>query len=203
MTLGHFGLLRASEFTIPSQGKFDPCIHLTMSDVTFHQIENGSPYMVVFIKRSKTDLYKQGAKIHVGCSKQKVCAYCAMLEYIKLASASGKNGPMPLFQFQTGAVLTKHLLVQQTRLYLSLAGIAPDRFTSHSYRLGGASAMASAGMADWEIKLGGRWRSDTYQRYIKAPPNLLVSFAERMATPLLQNSHYQQRNPYINNIFKI
>ena len=157
--------------------------------------------MSVLINASKTDKYSKGTHIYIGCSKHPVCAYCAMQSYVESWPAVKRSTRLvPLFQLQAGAVLSKSLLVQQTKLYLSIIGINPSSYSGHSFRIGGATSMASAGMGDWEIKLGGRWTSDTYQRYIRAPPSLMAGFASRMVTT--SKSAHTFRNPYIHNIFK-
>ena len=106
----------------------------------------------------------------------------------------------PLFKFSNGALLTRHLLLQQTRLYLTLLGIPCDTYSGYSYRIG-ATSLASAGMTDWEIKLGGRWSSDVYQRYTRLPPSMLASFAKPMVPSPSSNRQFLPRNPYINYLF--
>ena len=200
MTLGHFGLLRASEFTVPSQGGFDPKLHLQKGDIEFTTLDNGQECMRVFIKTSKTDKFRNGVNLYLGCSQFTVCALCAMKDYLGPNIGNSDLGS-PLFKFSNGALLTRHLLLQQTHLYLTLLGISCDSYSGHSYRIGGATSMASAGMTDWEIKLGGRWSSDVYQRYIRVPPSMLASFAKRMVPSPSFNRQFLPRNPYINNLF--
>ena len=50
ITLGFFGLLRVSEFTVPNQHGFNPDQHLSTKDITMRRDS-----MVVVIKKSKTD----------------------------------------------------------------------------------------------------------------------------------------------------
>ena len=50
ITLGIFGLLRVSEFTVPNQHGFNPGQHLTTKDITMRRDS-----MVVVIKKLKTD----------------------------------------------------------------------------------------------------------------------------------------------------
>ena len=50
ITLGFFGLLRFSEFTVPNQHGFNPDQHLNAKDITMRKDS-----MVVVIKKSKTD----------------------------------------------------------------------------------------------------------------------------------------------------
>jgi hypothetical protein len=48
-----------------------------------------------------------------------------------------------------------------------LYGFNGDRFSSHSIRIGGASALAAAGAPSWVIQLTGRWKSLAFLQYIR------------------------------------
>ena len=199
MTIGHFGLLRASEFVIASQGKFSAEKDLSLGDVEFHDLEK-SKYISLLIKRSKTDKRNQGFKVLIGCTEQKVCAYCAMKSFFTERMLFEKDKDQPLFLYKNGVVLSRHILRENTELYLSLIGVDSKQYSGHSYRIGGATTMAAAGMSDWEIKLSGRWSSSAYQRYIRTPSSLVIGFARRM-TSVPSMSVFQMRNSYIQNIF--
>ena len=131
-----------------------------------------------------------------------VCAYCAMKDYYNITcnKVTSYTYGRPLFIFDNGLCLSRHLLIRYTKLYLILTGIDAKLYSGHSFRIGGATSAAAAGMADWEIKVLGRWTSDTYHRYIRTPTSLLVGFANRM-TQTIPNTLYNHQNPYIANIF--
>ena len=179
MTLGFYGLLRAAEFTVPSQTKFNPSLHLTINDVSLRLSDSGTRFMSVMIKASKTDKTCKGYLVHIGCSGKQVCAVCAMSSY--LASKYHKFGDSgPLYKFINGTVLTKPLFVTMTRTYLAMIGVNPAKYTGHSYRVGGATTAAEAGLNEWEIKLMGRWSSNAYQTYIKTSVDTIINFSPRI-----------------------
>ena len=180
MTLGFFGLLRAAEFTVPSQSKFNTGIHLTMNDVSLRTADNDTKFMSVNIKMSKMDKTCKGYLVHIGCSNDIVCAVCAMISYLSCKSPRSSSASKPLFTFTNGTILTKSMLVNLTRTYLAKIGVDPERYTGHSYRVGGATSGAEAGLSDWEIKIMGRWSSECYQRYIKASVSKIIGFSARM-----------------------
>ena len=180
-TLAHFALMRAAEFTVPSQYSFTSNNHLVNSDVQFKLLDSNLKYMVVHLKQSKTDSKGNGIDIYIGCTGTTVCAYCAMVQFVSLKRHN--NDPLsPLFVFSNGALVTKSLLTKTIKLYVVRIGLDPDKYSGHSFRSGGATTMASNNFADWEIKLGGRWTSEAYQRYIRTPVPQLIQFAKRMAT---------------------
>jgi hypothetical protein len=41
------------------------------------------------------------------------------------------------------------------------------QYTLHSGRIGGATALAAAGLSDSAIKAAGRWKSDAIERYVR------------------------------------
>ena len=51
---------------------------------------------------------------------------------------------------------------------LSLINVDPTPYSSHSMRHGGATNLAERGVPDYVILAVGRWRSDSYLRYIQA-----------------------------------
>lgn len=175
MTLGFFGLLRASEFTVPSQASFCNDKHLTVSDVSLRSSHSNDTFMSVRVKSSKTD--SKGFILHIGCSQHTVCAVCAMTDYLNTRAMSGSD---PLFLFDNDTILSRSILVSTTRSYLAMCGIDPEKYTGHSYRVGGATSAAEAGLSDWEIKAMGRWNSECYHRYIKASIIKVIGFASRM-----------------------
>ena len=64
--LGFFGFLRAGEFTVNCA--FDPSIHLTVQDLQVDAEVNPSS-LRVRIKSSKTDPFRQGCFIYLGCGQ--------------------------------------------------------------------------------------------------------------------------------------
>ncbi|KAJ3233174.1 hypothetical protein HDU78_006634, partial [Chytriomyces hyalinus] len=42
----------------------------------------------------------------------------------------------------------------------------PAHYTSHSFRIGGATAAANLGYTEYEIQVLGRWHSDAYMTYL-------------------------------------
>ena len=199
MTLAHYGLLRAAEFTVNST--YDHNVHLSLADVSFHNDEQGTGYLKIYIKRSKTDKRNQGFYLHIGCSTTNVCAYCAMVQYYNATNCTcNSTSTRALFVFSNGAFLSRSSFINQVKLYLALAGIDTTHYSAHSFRIGGATTAAAAGLSDWEIQILGRWSSNTYQRYIRTPTAVLVGFAHRM-TQQHYKSIYNIRSPYVKNVF--
>jgi hypothetical protein len=181
MTLGYFGCLRASEFTVTEGHHFTPKVHLAMQDVAMN---NHPPhYMVIRIKRSKTDKLNEGFDIYIPCTNNAVCGFCAITQMLHRRIQLGltMSTQAPLFMFRSGIAITRTLFVQQTRLWLAGLGIDGTKYSGHSFRAGSATtAAAAAGMPDWQIKLLGRWKSDCYQTYIRTPVSQRLGFGYKL-----------------------
>ena len=71
MTLAHFALLRASEFTIAQN--FNSEMHLCLKDIKMCKLS--IPTTAVLIKRSKTDHFNAGFNAYLGCTETEVCSF--------------------------------------------------------------------------------------------------------------------------------
>ena len=88
----------------------------------------------------------------------------------------------PLFLHNNHLPLTCSHMVNSTKLHIATLGLQTDQYSGHSYRIGGATDAANSGLSDWEIKLMGRWSSDAYLGYIRAPTSLLADLTRRMTS---------------------
>lgn len=171
-----FGFLRSGEATVQTQTAYDPSIHLSISDVSIDSQVNPQT-IVIGIKASKTDPFRQGASVYLGRTDSDLCPVAALLSYI---SARGlRSGP--LFIFQDGTPLTRQALVREIRSALSTVGVDPAPYSGHSFRIGAATTAAAKGVEDAVIKTLGRWQSAAYQQYVQLPRSSLAAIARRLA----------------------
>ena len=179
-------LTRAGEITAPERGSFDQRAHLTFKDVMVDNADK--PRMItVTIKASKTDQFREGVDIHLGWTGQKLCPVAAVLAYL----VRRKEGPGPLFRFEDGRPLTRTRLVQEVKRALEEAGTSSTRISGHSFRIGAATTAAEYGVEDSAIRVLGRWRSNTFQRYIRRDRANLAGLAKKLAgrNPEVQEGH--------------
>ena len=145
-----FGFLRSSEL-----------LALQHSDVT-----RRTEGYYLSIKASKTDPFRWGATVVLSSSTNTILCPVAALDHFLAASPSGQG---PVFCFSSGAPLTRPRLNALIRELAVRSGVPPERYSSHSFRIGAASTAAAAGIPDWKIQALGRWSSDCYRRYIRLP----------------------------------
>ena len=175
--VGFFAFLRAGEMTVPSEGGYDPEVHLNMGDVAVD--DPREPTLIQLrIKQSKTDPFRLGVKVVVGRTGTSLCPVAALLDYLR----SRGTGEGPLFRYQDGRCLTRQRLVVALREGLSEAGIEQEKYCSHSLRIGAATTAAKKGMGDAVIKTLGRWESVAYQQYVRIPSEQLASYSAVLAS---------------------
>ena len=171
VTLAFFGLLRVSKYTSPTRASYDPAHTLLYSDIFLT-----SPLRVaaIRIKASKTDPFKSGCIVRVGVIQDDVCPVTALHRY----HSSHLSCQGPLYVFSSSVFLTRNHI---TSLLRTCFPNAPT-INSHSFRIGGASAAASAGVANSTIQILGRWTSDAYRRYICISDDLACDLTRRVAS---------------------
>ena len=169
-TLAFFGLLRVSEYTSPTTSRYDPEWHLLVSDVTVNAVRR---LAYVRIKASKTDPFRESAIVRVGVSGSELCPVSALVRYLRVR----RRGVGPLFVFRDGRFLTRRHMVS---LIGSALGVGVN-LNTHSFRIGGASALANAGVPAYQIQLIGRWKSDAFLEYIRLSDSYVSETAARMS----------------------
>ena len=177
ITMGFYGFLRGGEFTTQSSHTYQPALHLLRQDLTL------SPgHYSILIKGSKTDPYRATTTVMVAATGTATCPVKAMKAFLR--ATRHNRADRPLFTLSTGKYLTRHALTDAIRTLLLATGLTPEqaaRYSSHSLRIGAATAAAAAGLPTWLIQTAGRWRSDAYKRYIRAPKRALLTVAPALA----------------------
>ena len=129
----------------------------------------------VNIKSSKTDPFRVGCVIYVGCGNSVICPVAALGNFLVL------RGPSPgqLFCFADGRPLTRQQLSSMVQSILHSAGYHGS-YLGHSFQIGAATTAAAQRVPDHLIKALGRWSSDAYQQYIHTPIGILTQVSSQL-----------------------
>lgn len=103
-TLAFFGFLRCSELTITAN--FNPTIHPTISDLTWHDKETIS----FFIKQSKTDQTRKGHSIFIFSIPSPTHPFQTLLAFIHYRRTQETNPLAPLFTDDANRPVTRFLV---------------------------------------------------------------------------------------------
>lgn len=168
MAFAFFGMLRASEYTVSHTSHFTPNSTLLCEDISLVV-----DCIHIFIKSSKTDPFRSGVSIRIGRTGGGCCPVAAFASFRALRS----RWTGPLCSFADGSFLTRQRL--SSILQECFPGV---NINTHSFRIGGASAAAAAGIPDSTIQILGRWSSDAFLRYLRFDDVHIVSFSSSMAS---------------------
>ena len=87
---------------------------------------------------------------------------------------------VPLFRIPgTREPLRTNQIMAVTRRLMSSIGENPAQFGTHSYRIGGATALFAQGADPTVIRTMGRWSSDIYKLYVRASFERCVEWTRR------------------------
>ena len=154
--------------------RFDELSNLKLSD-----IELFDSHMKVFLEKSKTDQFREGAWVVVSATGRATCPVDMMRRYLESTKSGSVDGndfvfrPLTFCKSQKSYKLRKgHVSYSRCREIfkeaLEAIGVNSKQFGLHSLRAGGATAAAQIGVPDRLFRRHGRWASDSSKdRYIK------------------------------------
>ena len=153
-----YGFLRCSEFCSRTYA-FNPLIDLSISDLEFH-----AHHFSINLKHSKSDAFSKGVTVIITETNTDLCPFSSMSRYLRCRPSAAANEP--LFMTDAGKVMSGPWFCTRLRLLCQACGLAPDRYTSHSFRIGAATAAASKVPVS-TLKALGRWSSAAYESYVR------------------------------------
>jgi len=170
--VGTYGLLRSGEmFPDASLGQ----VGLRWSDVVATKDR-----LSLRLATSKTDPWRKGATVELFRNNTMTCPLKAWHNYAN-HFATKPNPDENLFLNQERKPVNKTWIVAYLREVITKLGLNPSHYSGHSFRKGGATSLADAGVQDSVIKEMGRWKSGAYQLYIGANPTNNFKASMRMA----------------------
>ena len=154
LVLSFMGFLRFSELS-----------NLKRSDFILH-----NTHMLIFIQKSKTDIYRKGYWFHLAKLNSNLCPLDLTKRYFVLTGID-KQSDKYIFRgienSKNGQKLRKidkplsYTTVRgQVLDFLANIGLDPKKFGLHGLRSGRASAAANFGVNDRLFKKHGSWKSD-------------------------------------------
>ena len=177
--LAWFGMLRPSEYMLtPGHPEFDPSRHMRAGDIELfrgsklisHTDTQEATHMTVNVKQSKSDWQRLGATLTIGAIGGQDCPVACMQRYLR-AQRPAREGPLfPGLRYQTMLTTLRKLIKKDEELY----GL-------HSFRVGGAQALAMAGRSFEYIMARGRWKNvESVVRYVETPLDIRITDSRDM-----------------------
>jgi len=123
--------------------------------------------VVIYIKGSKTDQYNAGCIRNHYRTGDPLCPVEAMAQLQKrFPERWGDEDHLPLFRKADGKSLPADALAGMAKESAAACGVDPDEVDTHSYKIGGATAMWHGTGEYVVVKRFGRWATDTVQDYL-------------------------------------
>ena len=182
------GLHRGAEFTV--DGAFDAGRDLTRADIASLSGER----LVVMMRPCKNMHHLRGKTVPliVGAGGEFVDAVAEMQNLVAVdpvSAADAASTPM----FRCGRCrgerkpLSPALVRAWTRTLMVSIGERPEQFGTHSYRIGGATALFAAGADATVIRTMGRWSSDIYRLYVRACFSQTIAWSRKAGSTVVQD----------------
>lgn len=174
-TLGFFGLLRASEFCAR------PGLH---PGLVIHQLQwsvDGTK-LTIHLDQSKTDIYREGVDILVFDIPNNASGLCPVsLMRTLLAGRKDYCAADPVF-LHNNKPLSYSFFQKRLRDALSRCGFPAFDYGTHSLRIGAATTLAILGFPSHFIQSLGRWKSLSYQLYVRLGEREMRDAMRKMAS---------------------
>ncbi|POM72517.1 Hypothetical protein PHPALM_10756 [Phytophthora palmivora] len=170
LLLGYFFLLRRSEYLYI--GHQHHAYVLKLGGISFYHAD-GNPCKPRHAERVGIPLLgvknnqfgREEVRYHDKSGDANICPVIAARWIVKGARAFGTTPELPALSTGSGAGISARELANTIKSAARKSGVDPDRFSTHSVRIGGATALLNAGADRLAIKVMGRWLSSAFEEY--------------------------------------
>ncbi len=159
-SLAFFAFLRMGEITT---SKNKSCQPLQLQQLAY-VCDSGNPVAAMKLTFHDFKHHYNQRPFTLTINRQQICCPIKLLlDYLALRGRQVGA----IFLTQTGAPVTRDAFTSQLSEAIRLCGLDPSRYKGHSFQIGAASHAAEQGMSDSQIRIVGRWKSNTFQKYIR------------------------------------
>ena len=161
-TVAFFFMLRASEY-VRTAARAAPMPHvLRQRHVSFARGGSAVPWrqrastdeVILVVRSSKTDQAGQGTALNLFATGHPVL--CPVRAMASVSRPSGRNDDLPVFLRADGEPVTRDQMGRAAKRAAVGTGRDPARYSTHSFRSGGATALVAQGISVAAIKRLGR-----------------------------------------------
>jgi len=165
--------------------RFDELSHIKLEHLTF--TDDG---VIIFIPSSKTDIYREGKQVLICKGRSVACPVNILKQYLSLSQVTSDEFIFrSLSKTKDGFKLreqnkpisysrTREIMLQSLK---PIVGNDISKFGVHSFRAGGVSTAANAGIQDRLLKKHGRWKTDVAKDgYVKENNQSLLSVSKSL-----------------------
>lgn len=168
------GLLRSAEYT-----SNDSRFMLTRDDLV--QINESQMVLMMHPCKNMHHIAGKTCPLVIGAGGAYVDAVWEVQNMLRVdPTPAGQGARTPLFREPgVNTPLSYSSVLEMTRTLMAAIGEDPSQFGTHSYRIGGATALFAAGANETVIRTMGRWSSDLHRLYVRACFEQCVDWTRR------------------------
>jgi hypothetical protein len=163
---------------------FDPLFTLMSSDITFI-VDEGHRYAQIVLPRSKSDPFNQleggTAFLAASTSRSSFCPVAFLDSFLQFRHSTSRS--QPLCVLPSGKLVTYPIVMDAIKAHASLLGLSAKSFATQSLRIGGSTALSSAGCSIEDIMLAGQWKSSACLRYLRQSRKRIIMCAKALSLP--------------------
>eukprot|EP00644_Phytophthora_capsici_P008700 jgi/Phyca11/111614/e_gw1.20.587.1 len=180
IVIGYFFLLRRSEFLKIGKTRHFYCLktcNIYFSDDNGRKVNSGIATSVTMgLEGAKNDQFGRGAWRTMNSSGDKLLCPLKGLRHVLRARKLLHQDSNP----HLCATLTAQEVAAAIKSTARSIGVPAASYSSHSIRIGGATALASGGADKLAIKHLGRWLSNCYEEYPRLAATHSSGLSQRM-----------------------
>lgn len=169
LLLGYFFLLRRSEYLFIGNRIHNYILRLSaiqfLGDNEQPVIPKRAKMVAITLTGAKNNQFgREEKRYHYKSKDTLICPVRAARWVHKAAAVFGTREDEPALKMLRGGITSDDVskVVKQAARH---AGLDPERFSTHSVRIGGATALLNSGADRLVIKLLGRWLSNAFEEY--------------------------------------
>ena len=156
-SLAFFGLLRVGEFAEANNQTTSKKV------LKIHDLAILDSRIKLLVRYSKTDQYGKSVTLDIPANALPSCPVLSMQTYLASRPQSENDS---LFIHLNSKSLTKYQFKAMLQKAVSFCQVG-KHVRPHSFRIGGATYLASLGTEEQKIMIMGRWKSSAYSKYIR------------------------------------
>ena len=128
-------------------------------------VEDHGSFLVVNMKWTKT-IQKGERVLQIPLTQAKDSHLCPVRIFRKMCKLIPAYNDAPLFLLPNNKVITYSMFQSKFRYCIHKIGLSAEKFSTHSFRRGGATLLFRAKVPADKIQFMGDWRSDAYKKYL-------------------------------------
>ena len=161
-----WGMMRFGEVSVKSRAAFNPAKNICRKDVLFGKDQLNQDFARLDLPSAKTAAPGEIQRVHV--LRHNTCCPIDALVHLSRLVPAGPSDPLFSWKDKNGQVrpMVRSKALQRINSIFSERGWGTS--FGHSFRIGGASHYLAQGVNPDIVKIGGRWKSNAYELYIRS-----------------------------------